>query len=64
MNTFTDLDLLLNQARQAIITLLCPHDGRDRYGCVLVLKEIEDKLEQLGMKIDRYTKTSVDSPDR
>lgn len=54
----SDLDLLLNQARQAIITLLCPYDGRDLYACSLVLRDIEDKLEKLGMKIDRYTKRS------
>ena len=62
MSNSDDLDILLSQARQAIITLLCHHDDRDRYGCVLVLKDIEDKLEKLGIQLDRYTKKSVDSP--
>ena len=54
----SDLDLLLNQARQAITVLLCPHDSRESYNCLLVLRDIEDKLEKLGMKIDRFTKRS------
>ncbi len=48
---------LLLECQQALFRLLAGAiDDRERYGCVLTLKKLEDYLENLGEEITRLTK--------
>lgn len=50
-------DILLNDCRQALIMLLTGgYDARDAFNCLMVLQQVENRLEELGVVFNRYTK--------